>query len=146
MTPLTEHFTLEELTASQTAVRNGIPNMPVEEHIANLTALCVNVLEPLRELLGCVVIVNSGFRSPGVNRLVRGSVTSQHLKGEAADIVFKGVSVQEAFDKLRASSINFDQAVEEGTWLHVSYTTKRANRRECLRARFVDGVAHYSEA
>ncbi|UOF76898.1 peptidase M15 [Bacteriophage sp.] len=143
---LSPHFTLEELTFSQTAVRNDIPNMPVGEHIANLTALCINVLEPLRELLDCVVIVNSGFRSPGVNRLVRGSVTSQHLKGEAADLRFQGVTVQEAFDKLKASEIVFDQAIEEGTWLHVSFTTKRPNRRETLRAKFnSDGKASYTE-
>jgi zinc D-Ala-D-Ala carboxypeptidase len=145
MTHLSEHFTLEELTESQTAMRRGLDNTPDAEQVKALTALCENVLEPLRELLGCPLVVSSGFRSAAVNRRVGGTGKSQHCRGEAADLKPVGISVQAAFEKLRSSTIDFDQAIEEGTWLHVSFTKTRANRRQALRAKFVGGKAQYTE-
>jgi zinc D-Ala-D-Ala carboxypeptidase len=142
---LTPNFTLEEMTASQTATRLSINNKPNDETVAALTALCENVLEPLRELLDCVLVVNSGYRSPVLNVRVGGAKTSQHCKGEAADLSPRGITVQEAFDRLLKSDIEYDQAIEEGTWLHVSFTKNRPNRRQALRAKFVNGKAVYTE-
>lgn len=145
-TALTSHFSLEELTASQTATRRGYDNTPTPEVIEALRRLCVNVLEPVRQLLCVPIFVNSGYRSQQVNRVVGGTSKSQHCKGEAADLSFKGLSVQEAFERMKASEIIFDQLISEGTWLHISFTNQRPNRRQCLRATFNDGRASYSEA
>lgn len=75
---LSEHFTLEEMTFSQTAVRNGISNQPGAAEIENLKALCANVLEPLRALAGRPLHINSGYRSAELNRRIGGAATSQH--------------------------------------------------------------------
>ena len=81
-----KHFTIHELTRSATADRKGIDNTPSKQVIENLTALVDNVLDPLREAWGKPIHVNSGFRSPELNRAVGGVPGSQHMKGEAADI------------------------------------------------------------
>lgn len=140
---MTPHFTLAELTASQTATRKGYDNTPDAAASEALRQLAVNVLEPVRALLGVPVFVNSGYRSAQVNRAVGGTSKSQHCRGEAADLVFKGLTVQAAFDRIRNSEIVFDQMIEEGTWLHISFTMSRPNRRQCLRANFKAGRAFY---
>ena len=81
-TKLTPYFTLEELTTTKT----GISNIPNDNDINQLRNLCRDILEPLREKLGCPLLVDSGFRSQAVNEAVGGVPTSQHLLGQAADI------------------------------------------------------------
>jgi uncharacterized protein YcbK (DUF882 family) len=81
---LSEHFTLDELTRTGA----GLPNVPDEASRAKLQILCNELLEPIRRILGNKPIkVNSGFRSPEVNKKIGGAKHSQHMKGEAADIV-----------------------------------------------------------
>lgn len=82
---LTPHFTLQEMVRSGMALRYGLDNTPRPEHVAALRRLCEDVLEPLRRRFGRI-IVTSGYRSPELNRLVGGVATSQHLRGEAADL------------------------------------------------------------
>ena len=82
VTKLTPHFTLNELTVTKT----GLANIPTAGDIDNLRKLCRDVLEPIREKIGYPIIVTSGYRSAVVNRAVGGVGTSQHLKGESADI------------------------------------------------------------
>ena len=86
MTQLTKNFTLEEMTYSDTAVNKNIKNIPNNEQIKALKYLCEEVLQPVRDILGVSIKVNSGFRSPELNKAIGGAVTSQHQKGEAADI------------------------------------------------------------
>ena len=81
-TQISPHFTLEELTTTKT----GLSNIPNAEQINFLRILCCDILEPLCEKLGCPLIVDSGFRSPAVNKAVGGVPNSQHLQGQAADI------------------------------------------------------------
>ena len=131
---LTPHFTLEEMTLSQTAVRAGIANIPNEQQIVSLQRLCENVLEPLRTLVNKSINVSSGFRNPTVNSLVGGSTTSQHRRGEAADITVEGVTPQELFDLIRATNFPYDQLIQEfDRWVHVSYGPKK--RGQALYAR-----------
>ena len=85
---LTEHFSLSEFERSATADRLHIDNTIPEELIPNLKNLCVQVLEPLREHFGTPVVISSGYRCPALNRAVGGASNSQHLTGEAADIIF----------------------------------------------------------
>lgn len=142
---LSEHFTLEEMTISQTATRRGLNNAPGPAEVLALTMLCTRLLEPFRAKVG-PIHVNSGFRSKEVNAAVGGVSTSQHCKGEAADIIVPGKTIEELFTILRESGLEFDQAIQEGTWLHLSFTMARPNRREMLRATFKNGKASYTKA
>ena len=81
-----KYFTIAELCRSNTADRLGINNRCRLEHVTALTALVDNVLDPLREWWGKPITVNSAYRCPELNAAVKGSKSSQHMKGEAADI------------------------------------------------------------
>jgi len=143
-TPLSRYFTLEEMTLSQTAVRHGIDNTPTPEIESHLRALCGAVLDPLRDQIGAPIVVSSGYRSLQVNRLVGGADDSQHVKGEAADIVCPALGQPELFEKVRHSGLPFDQLIDEfGSWVHVSYSPR--NRREVLRARKLNGKVEYTK-
>lgn len=134
-TRLTPHFCLREFLISATAVRRGIDNTPTPDAVARLVALCLNVLEPLRRRFG-VIRITSGYRSPDVNRLVGGAPTSQHMRGEAADIHIGSMEVgQKMFDFIRQRT-DFDQLLFEhnrktgARWLHVSYRADGHNRHD----------------
>lgn len=87
---LSENFTLEEFTRSDTATRLGIDNTPGEKELEALRILVERTLQPLRDRLGIPVHVNSGYRCPELNEAVGGVPTSQHQKGEAADLSVDG--------------------------------------------------------
>lgn len=138
------HFSLEEFTLSQTAVRRGIPNDPTPEHLANLEALCANILDPLRDCIGRPIKITSGYRSPALNKAVKGSSTSQHCYGQAADIQVPGLSVDEVVAAIRQAKLPFDQLIHEfGSWTHVSYSGERC-RGQCLCATKVAGKTKYA--
>lgn len=132
---LSPHFTLAEMTHSASAVAAGVPNTASPVEIAMLTALCFNVLEPIREHFGRPVRVSSGFRSPAVNRLVRGSPSSQHMRGEAADIEIPPFANGEVARWIEGK-IDFDQLILEAYtpgipssgWVHVSWRPERRRR------------------
>ena len=84
---LSEHFKLSEFTKSSVATARGIDNVPSIQEVSNLQQLCLHVLEPLREHFGIPIKVTSGYRCPDLNAAVGGVHTSQHVRGEAADIV-----------------------------------------------------------
>lgn len=120
MTQLSPHFALEELTFSQAALRKGIDNTPSLPDIDNLRRLCTLVLEPVHALLSVPLHVDSGYRSPILNNLVGGAVTSAHMEGRAADIVPIGMDLTAAFAAIRASTIPFDRIILEcNAWLHL---------------------------
>lgn len=133
---LTRNFTLNEMCKSTTARKRKIRNVPSLGDIKRLKALCENVLQPLRDYLGEPVIINSGYRSPELNRIIGGVNGSQHLKGEAADINCRG-SLEYARNIIQFIMINceFDQLILErkktAIWVHVSYS-KGQNRQQVL--------------
>lgn len=130
---LSPHFTLAEMIRSQTAIRNGIDNTPDPAQIERLRLLCVNILEPLRALVGKPIHVSSGFRNPTVNSLISGSPTSQHMRGEAADISVEGLTAQELFVVILASALPYDQLIQEfDSWVHVSFGPR--DRRKAMLA------------
>lgn len=149
---LSTNFTLEEMLASQTATREGYdeqftPDASIKE---NLKALCENVLEPisakLQEKFGEHVSINisSGYRCERDNEKIGGAKTSQHLKGQACDSTNKKMTVEEYYQFVKESGVEFDQLIQEfGHWVHVSYTAVGVNRKECLKAIKVDGVTKY---
>lgn len=127
---LSPHFSLEELTASDTAARKGIDNTPTLEARAALVRTALG-LETLRALLGAPLLVSSGYRSPALNKLVGGQPNSQHMRGEAADFTAPQFGPPEAIVKRLDDYRVFDQLILEfGRWVHVSFTDKP--RRQVL--------------
>ena len=125
---LTKNFTLEELCASDTAAARKITNKPGKAEEAALKLLCENVLQPLRDKHGKSIGINSGYRCVTLNRLLGGSQTSQHVKGEAADL--RG-DIKAMFRIIIESKLHFDQLIWENTWVHVSHSRIR-NRGQIL--------------
>ena len=148
---LSNHFTLEELIDSESARTLNIDNTPSPDEIENLRALCVNVLEPIRVEFDRPVVINSGFRCARLNIAIggvsSGQKTSQHVLGQAADIVIPGIPVQLLFDRIKNGNFvkGFDQLIQEfNRWVHVSFAAGR-NRNQALMAYKLDGKSHYEE-
>lgn len=124
MTRLSEHFTLRELVASDTARANGIDNRPDDQALIYLARLAM-VLETIRADLGRPVVVTSGYRSAALNAAVGGSRTSAHLDGRAADIVVPlfGTPAAVAQRVVRMGFVAFDQLILERfgrrEWVHL---------------------------
>lgn len=146
---LSPHFQLAEFVASQTAERHGIANVPSPEAVENQRRLYEGCLEPLRVAIGLPVIITSGFRTKALNdKLAHASSTSQHMRGEAADLyVGSGLTVQgsgfsrrelliKAFKEILLNpKIDFDQLILYPSFIHVSYVSKEKNSRGILIGR-----------
>lgn len=126
-TPVTMHFTIEEMYASDTAKRLGINNKPNMQQMVNLVYLCAYVLEPLRVAMNEPIKIGSGFRCQQLNKSVGGVSSSQHLKGQAADLCIDG-DIEKGkrwFNYIR-QHLPFDQLIWEHNakgsyWVHVSF-------------------------
>jgi len=146
---LTKNFTLEEMIKSETALRHDMDNTPGEKEIGNLKLLCEKVLQPVRDYFGKGVKVNSGFRHPDVNAKVGGSRTSDHTRGQAADIEIPGVPNAELAEWIK-DNLEFRQlilefytpGVPDSGWVHVSYVAED-NKKEVLTATKKDGKTVY---
>jgi zinc D-Ala-D-Ala carboxypeptidase len=136
-TKLTAHFALEELACTQ---HRDVDNTPPPEVIPNLRATAVR-MEEVRRLLGDrVITVSSGYRSPTLNRAVGGARTSAHLDGHAVDFNCYGFGSPKAVCRAIAhADLDFDQLIEEGTWVHISFAPKL--RRQVLSKRSGGGYA-----
>lgn len=141
---LSKHFSLEEMLASHIAktMRIAEQQSPSAVVISNLQALCMHVLEPIRTLAGMPIKISSGYRCPALNAAVKGSNTSQHLKGEAADIDLGSRSANKIlFETIKKSGIVWDQMIweygdEKGPdWVHISYKANARNRMQVIRIR-----------
>jgi hypothetical protein len=121
MTQLSEHFSLEELTASEIAERNGWDNSPNDQELANLTRLA-DFLEQVKTALGGKpIMVNSAFRSKAVNDAVGSKDTSQHRLGCAADLRVPGMTPDAVVRAVIAANLPFDQIIREfDAWTHIS--------------------------
>ena len=140
-TPVTMHFSIEEMYASDTARRLGIDNKPTTQKMINLVYLCAFVLEPLRVAMGKPIRISSGYRCEKLNKAVGGVYNSQHLKGQAADIDIQGDMAfgKKIFEYIR-DYLQFDQLIWEHNpktgsyWVHVSYVFPDfgKNRRQVI--------------
>ena len=135
---LSKHFSLTEFTKSQTAERKGINNTPNEEHIEKMKALCESVLESIRYHFEKPIMINSGYRSVALCEAIGSKSTSQHAKGEAADIEIPGVD-NSVLAKWIQDNTNFDQLILEcytgepsSGWVHVSFVGIDSNRKDVL--------------
>lgn len=149
-TRLSKNFTITEFEKSQTALRKGIPNQMGPAELSAARALARNVLQPVRNQFGPTT-VSSGYRSNELNNAIGGSDSSQHTKGEAADIEVPGLSNYDLAVWIR-DNLDYDQLILEAYtpgvpnsgWVHVSYRSDGKNRRENLTATFINRKAHYS--
>jgi len=140
---LSAHVTLAEFENSPTATTHGINNKMSLSQIESAKLLCENVFEPLRIHLNIPIKISSGFRCVQLNRMIKGSSTSQHTKGEAMDIKIGAKGFNFIKDKL-----DFDQLIwefgndENPQWVHVSYSSR--NRKQVLKAYKQNGKTKYS--
>lgn len=125
---LTANFSLAEMVKSETALRHGLENVPGPQEIENLRNLCTYVLQPLRDAYQRGIKVNSGYRAPDVNAAVGGSRTSDHCKGQAADIEIPGIPnadlasyIAQYFEFTQLILEFYTPGVPDSGWVHVSY-------------------------
>jgi uncharacterized protein YcbK (DUF882 family) len=146
---LTNNFSLAEMVKSETALRHDMDNTPGETEIENLKRLAEQVLQPVRDHFAKGVKVNSGFRHPEVNAKVGGSKTSDHCKGQAADIEIPGVANAD-LAKWITENLNFTQVILEfytpgipdSGWVHVSYDPQNL-KKQVLTATKQNGKTVY---
>lgn len=147
---LSEHLDLSEIIRSESAKRNGISNMPTPEHIENLKALAEKIFEPIRNHFKVPIRVSSGYRSKELNTFIKGSLSSQHCKGQAIDLDMDGTSItnRQIFDFVK-DSLNFDQLIYEfgdddnPNWIHISYNRNGQQRGQVLKAYKLNGQTKY---
>jgi len=125
---LSPNFTLEELTHSEIAERQGLDNTPNDDVKANLTRLA-RFLEEVRRVLGRPIMVNSAYRSPQVNTAVGSKPTSQHCNGCAADIKVPGLTPDNIVKEILKTNLEYDQLIREfDSWVHISIPNKFADK------------------
>ena len=149
---LSENFSLNELTKSQTATRKGINNIPSGDEKENLKSLSIHILQKIRDHYERPVRVTSGYRSPELCVAIGSSVKSQHAKGEAADFENTGI---DNFDLAIwiSKNLEFDQLISEfyvegdgdSGWVHCSYKADGTNRKQCLTAYKENGKTRYGK-
>jgi len=146
---LTANFSLSEMVKSETALRHDMDNTPGEAEIASLRLLCEKILQPVRDHYGKGVKVNSGFRHPDVNAKVGGSKTSDHCKGQAADIEIPGVPnadlavwIMENLEYTQLILEYYQIGVPDSGWVHVSYDPANLKKQN-LTATKKDGKTVY---
>ena len=147
MTALSEHFSLAELTVSDTAKRLRVPNTPTPQHLQNLRETAQR-MEQVRWVLGDNPIsVNSAYRNPVVNKAVGGVPNSDHALGWAVD--FTCAEFGDPFEicqEIAKSDLDFDQLIHErkpngAWWVHISFHPRM--RRQLLTfngTRYTPGI------
>jgi len=140
MSNISKHITLAEAIHSNTAKRCNIDNTPNEEALLNMKHVAENVFEPIRKHFGIPIGISSFYRSPKLNKAVKGSKTSQHTKGEAIDIdadIFGGVTNAQIFEFVK-ENLDYDQLIWEygndknPAWVHVSLKRVGKNKMQIL--------------
>ena len=135
------YFTLDELTFSETAVRLNINNTPPAD-VVTVLGETARRLDQVRDLLGKPITVNSGYRSLALNTALGSASTSAHVKGYAVDFVCRAFGTPlQICQKIVASGLKFDQLIQEGTWVHISFDPRL--RQQVLTATFTGGKTTY---
>jgi len=140
MDRISKHISYREATHSNTGTRLSINNAPNDEQLTAMKLLAEKVFEPLRIHFDKPIRINSFFRCTALNAAVGGSLSSQHRKGEAIDMDgTNGITNKMLFDYIK-DNLEFDQLIwEYGTdkepdWVHVSFTERKPNRNNILKA------------
>ena len=146
---LSKNFTVAELTTTST----GLYNTPGEVELDKLLYLAVYILQPIRDKFNCAVHINSGFRSKQVNTAIKGVLTSQHMKGEAADIV-PDHNIKEVFEWAKAN-LKYGQIILEtknlpngssNQWIHISLPRIGGVNQQAMVAEINGGNTVYKAA
>ena len=145
---LSKNLTLKEVTKSEIAIRKGIKNEPNNKQLENLKVLATEIFQKIRDHFGVPIKVTSGFRSEALNKAVKGSKTSDHMKGCAIDMDgTPDITNAEVFNFIKDNLI-FRQLIWEfgdndnPDWVHVSYV-KGDNKKQILRAVKKSGKTAY---
>jgi putative chitinase len=140
---ISRYFTLSEMSFSSTAVRLGIDNTPSPGIVTTLTNTA-RQMDVIRTLLGHPIHVDSGYRCPALNAAIKGASNSAHLTGYAVDFICPefGSPLQICAAIVKAG-IKFDQLIQEGTWVHISFDP--AMRQQVLTAQYVGGRTQYTQ-
>lgn len=146
---ISRNFTVAEMTVSATAARMGRVVELAEYARPNLERLCEDILEPLRASLRKPIVIISGYRPPWLNRAVGGSPTSQHMRGEAADLIVPGFTPREVCERIIRLELPFHQLILEfppNGWVHVSCAPEgaKAPAGQVRTARKVNGLTRYT--
>ena len=131
MGTISKNFSYSEFEASATAKARGIVNIISSFQVRDaVRALTNNVLQPLRDAWGKPLHINSGYRCPKLNEAVGGVATSQHTKGEAADIAAEHPIklAQLAYDL----NLPYDQLIIYPTFVHISHKLSGEQRHKVL--------------
>ena len=138
-TRISKNFTLDELRDSATAKKLGIINAPGVDEVCALCALVHHVLQPLRDAMREPIKIGSGYRCTRLNKAVGGVGTSQHIKGEAADLCIDGnIEKGRKWFEWIKKHCEFDQLIWEKNpktgsyWVHVSYRSDGKNRKQTI--------------
>jgi hypothetical protein len=126
---ISKHISYDEATISPTALRLGIDNTPPDNILEAMKAVSESCFEPIREWYGKPIKVNSFYRCPELNKAVKGSATSQHVKGEAIDITAGSRDENKKIYEWAKANLIFDQLINEYnfSWVHISF--KKGNNR-----------------
>lgn len=131
MGTISKDFSFSEFERSETAEKKGIINIVNTVQVRDsIKALVDEVLQPLRNAWGKPLAINSGYRCPELNRAVGGVATSQHVKGEAADVACDDplALAQMAYDL----ALPYDQVIVYPTFVHFSHSLNGSQRRQLL--------------
>ena len=150
MERISNHVSYKEATKSNTATRLNIDNTPTAYALSNMTAVAINIFEPLRRYVGGPIKINSFYRCEDLNTAIGGSSQSQHCQGRAMDLddTFGYKTNAEMFNYIK-NELNFDQIIWEfgddknPDWIHVSYVSNEENRGKILQAYKQDGRTQY---
>ncbi len=139
---ITNNFSLEEFTRSQTAARNDIDMIPPVHVLVNINDLMINFLQPIRDKADSPLIITSGYRPPELNKLIGGSRTSAHMDGRAVDFTIIGQTPFETCEMIKRMGLPFDQLIYEmKSWVHFGISA--SSREQLLTATRVDGAVVY---
>jgi len=146
---LFEHFSIKELTYSDTAIRLGIDNTPTDQVLKNLQNVIQFILEPVRQYFDKPIKITSGYRSVELCEALKSKPTSQHTLGEAVDFEIIGIPNQVVSDWI-TNYLDYDQCILEfynpneynSGWVHCSYRTS-GNRKMYLKAYTANGRTVY---
>ena len=133
MEKISKHITLKEATFSQTAENLKINNTPGQKELEAMMLVAEKCFEPLRTWYGKPIRINSFYRNAALNKAVKGSSTSQHLKGEAIDLDAGSKEENKKLFEWCRDNLTFDQLINEYnySWVHISYS-KTKNRKQIL--------------
>lgn len=135
---ISKYVSYGEIIRSDAARRYNINNEPNAEQLANITTLCIEIYDKVREHFGKPIFISSCFRNPTINKIINGAPTSQHMRGEAIDLdcdLWGGVTNKELFEYIK-ENLDYDQLIMEGGengWVHVSYKRDGHNRKQTLK-------------